>query len=74
MSATYARAQGFQRDGSPQQGQRTAQGHGSAVASVATYETFATVAIHGDGAGEFTLKDGAGRTVYEHRWEKEADR
>ncbi len=74
MSATYARAQGFQRDGRAQQGQRTAEGNGSAVASAATYETFATVEIRGDGAGAFTLKDGAGKVIDRLLWGPEAER
>ncbi len=74
MVATIARAQGFQKDGNPKNGEATRLGHGHAEAQVATFSTFADSTIWADGSGYFTLKDGQGQTIHEYRWEPEANR
>lgn len=56
MSATYGKIQGFNKDGEPTQGQRTVRGHSAVVATVQTWDTFATVTIKANGAGSVVVK------------------
>ncbi len=56
MAATRGTLQGFQRDGRPQQDQRTALGHGYVTAQANTWQTFATITTWADGHGTFELR------------------
>jgi len=51
MAATIARAQGFKRDGTAQNGEATRLGHGQAFAEANTWRTFTTACVEADGHG-----------------------
>mgnify|MGYP001578497769 CR=1 FL=1 len=62
MSATIARAQGFKKDGMPQNKDVTRLGQGGVRTVAATWHTFCEVQMNADGSGQVILRrDGHGR-------------
>ena len=64
MAATIARAQGYNKHGSPQNGEATRLGAGSAVAAANTWRTFTSCRVDADGSGYVCVRRD-GKTIHE---------
>lgn len=64
MAATIARAQGYRRDGSPQNREATRLGSGMAEAMANTWKTFTECSIKADGSGYIRVGRGSRSFIY----------
>ena len=64
MAATIARAQGYYRDGSPQNKEATRLGNGLAEAQANTWKTFTKCSIDAKGSGYIRVGRGSRSFTY----------